>query len=334
MIEVAQQDAWLSYLPALGFAFLSLWMLSEIMSRFPERDLFAAMMNHLPFWGRVVSVWYVFFFFFIFARDIRILIDFTDIILLPQTPLIVIAILITLTATLITRGGIEVIARMTEFFFPILAFIVLILPIFVFSELDFKQLKPFLEQGVGRVLQGSWYSTPYVGEIIALPFIFSNRSFQLRNGIYGLLVGTFLLESLIIQTIMVFGPDLTIHLFDPPYELIRQIRITDFLDRFDLPIAAIWIPNILIKISLDLYIVVHGITRIFSDVSAKLITTSTGLLGMVCSFWFFENSIQQIKFDYVWPVLANIFVMGLPALLFFILRPPQKKEHNSQKRQN
>ncbi|PWK15688.1 GerAB/ArcD/ProY family transporter [Tumebacillus permanentifrigoris] len=321
LLGVAHQDAWLTYLVAGVAVAASLWLLSRVGSRFVEVDLYEALVTRFKWVGRMVVLMYTFFVFFLVCRDLRMVSDFVNIHLLQKTPLVVISILVVLVVVFIARGGVELLARMTELYLPLLFFVVLILPLLLGKEFELRYYKPIFEHGVGDVLEGGWLAVSYVSEIALLPFFLSHKVFRLRTGLYGMGIGVFFLTLLIALNIVTLGPHIASRFMYPNIELIRQIRITDFLDRFDIAIVSIWLPSIITKIGYLLYICCHGIKRVTPGMSAKQITTAVGLVALTCSFWFFENSIQLIKVNYVWPVVATLFAFVLPLLMFFFLKP-------------
>jgi spore germination protein len=324
IIGVAQMDAWLSYVSAGSVILFSLWILSKVMGRFPEQDLYEAMIKRLPTIGRCISLLYIGFFFFLCARDIRMVTDFVNLALLQRTPIVVVAVMIVVTIILIARGGIEISARMTELWFPVFFMIVILIAVVIYREFEYKFLRPFFEFGLVPSFKGGWYAVSYIGEVTALPFIFSNRTFQFKHGWIALSLGLFALLLLNFYTILSLGtniPEMTLY---PSYEMVRHLRVTDFLDRFDLPVVGVWLPTMLTKIAFSLYIVCHGLKRVLPSVSAKIIVTPVGILAFVCSFWFFESAIQLFNFNRTWTALALIFQLFIPVILFLFLKPKKR----------
>jgi len=321
MIDVAKQDAWLSYLYASVVVCFSIWILSKVMKRFPQQDLYQAMINRHAVLGRVLSSCFILFYFIVLARDIRMLVNFTNISLLPDTPLIVTGVMITLTVILIAKGGVEILGRMTENFFPVLIVVALILPVFLFTSYRWEYLLPVFEHGITPSLQGSWFAVAYVGEIVALPLIASGRTFTFRNAVYGLVIGVMILEVLAVQTILVLDTNLAARMIYPSYELVRQVRATDFLDRFDLPLVAIWLPTMLVKIAYSLHVVCHGLVRTIPKAQSQVIVVPVGVFALACAFWFFESPVQLMHLNRTWPVFALCVEVAIPVLLFLLLKP-------------
>ena len=160
-----------------------------------------------------------------------------------------------------------------------------------------------------------------MGELLVLPFVFNRRVFTFRTGVYALSIGTFLLTLLILFNILVLGVHISTRFMYPNHELTRQIRLTDFLDRFDLLLVSIWASAMFTKIGFSVYVVCLGIKRCLPSASEKLLVSPIMVFSMVCSFWFFENSIQLLNLNHTWPALSIVIQFGLPLLLYFLLRP-------------
>lgn len=332
----AKQQIWLSYLLVAAVILVPLWLLAKVLARFPGCDLFQAMVNRFPIIGRIISGLYILFFYFILLRDLRVVTDFTKVVLLATTPLAVIAFLIAVSAIFLAYGGIEVLARATEVYGMLLLLVIALLPVVLFREYDMSLATPFLVQDQSGMLIGSWFLFPYLGEILGIAFIFGKRSLRFTHGLAALLIGTVALISLAAQSVLVLGVPIMSRMLYPTYELVRQIQVTDFLDRFDLPLVGVWFPVMITKIGYSLYIVCNGIKRTVPGTTGQRMVFPFGLLAFVCSIWFFENSIQLFNLNRVWPIVSALIVLLIPVLLFVVLKPKartQKEEENSLQQQ-
>ncbi|WP_409299917.1 endospore germination permease [Peribacillus sp. SCS-155] len=320
--QYARQQVYLSLIIAAIIIVLSLWLLDRVMRRFPKQDLFKSLMVNAG--GKGIAVLYVCFFFFILVRDFRMLGDFVKISLLPDTPPIVIGVLLVFVFWYMTRGGAEALGRMAELYLPLLIVAVLFIPLIMVKDFDPVLMAPYLPIEPIGVLKGAWFFVGYIGEVIAMVFVFSNSSYRFRYGLYSLLLGTGVLFILVVSSQLILGTVLLPRMFYPTYELVRHINVTDFLDRFDLPLVGVYLPVMFIKISFSLYIVCLGIVRLLPDASGKLLVTPVSALGFVCAFWFFRDAIQLFNFNRSYPLIALFFELLIPILLFFLLRPKEK----------
>jgi spore germination protein len=324
IIDAAGMAGWLSYISAMLIILISIWLLSKVARRFPDKDLFEAMIAGFPYLGKLFALAYVLFFFIILARDIRMVTDFCNILLLPFTPVVVIALLISVTIGMIARGGVEILSRMTEIWLPVFLLIIFMIPLILVKEFDLRFMKPLFENGPVSVFEGGWYAVAYLGEIVALPLLFANSTFKFQTGLKALAIGTgtLLLHFYIVLTL---GTHIPARVLYPTYEMVRQIKVTDFLDRFDLPLVGVYLPSMLTKVAYSLYIVCHGLKRVFPGLSAKHSVMPFAALSFVCSFWFFSNGIQLLRMNRTWPAFALIFELFLPILFFILLRNRMKK---------
>lgn len=324
IIGVAKQDAWMTYPLASLLILAMLWLLSKVSQRFPDQDLFEALTHRYRLIGRVIVCAMVLFSFLILQRDLRMFIDFSNIVLLQQTPLSVIGLLMIGVIIPIVASGVEVLGRVTEIFFVMLALVILSLPLVLLKELDIESLLPLFDAGPEHVAKGAWLAFPYLGEMLILPFVFKSRIFNFRTAAYAQLFGSFLLVILILYNIIVLGVHVSARFMYPNHELTRQIRLTDFLDRFDMILVSIWASAMFTKVAFSVFVICRGIGRCLPTVSEKLLASPVTVFALVCSFWFFENSLQLINLNHTWPALALLFQVLIPVLLFFFLRPKKK----------
>ncbi|MFC0211977.1 endospore germination permease [Paenibacillus chartarius] len=324
MVKVAGHDAVFCYFIAMALIVLSWIAIVKTVQRFPGQDLFSALTDRFPFIGKVIGLSYVAFFFLILTRDLRSIASFVNYSLLPRTPLSVIIAVLGVCVALTVRSRLKGVGRMTEIYQTSLLIIILLLPVLLFKEVDYRWMQPLFSHSITDVLHGSWYAVAYLGEIVAIPFLLSSSSFPVRHGLYGLLIGVAMLEGLLVLCIAVLSPEITSRFLFPNYHLIREIRITDFLDRFDVAIVGVWLPAVMVKIACTLYFVCHGIRRIFPSLQFEQIVTPVSVFTVACSMWLYANYNQILHFNAHWPVLGLLFEVLIPIVMYFVLRPKVK----------
>ncbi|WP_440113861.1 GerAB/ArcD/ProY family transporter [Paenibacillus sp. QZ-Y1] len=323
-IFYAEQHAYLSYIPVLLVLVLSLWMLSRVQRRFPKQDLFGALVERHPFLGRMTGLLYILFFFFIFARDIRLIGDYVSITLLETTPISIVALSLLVMAVFIVRGGLGSLIGMSELYVTLFLLISMIVPFMLIQQINMDNLMPYFDVDVVGVGKGSWYIFSFFGEVVALPFVIKDSDFQFKSVFWGITISALLMMLILIETITSIGVPIASRLVYPSYELARQLQISDFLDRFDLALAAATLPAMITKIAFDLYFVCWGLKRMIPKVSGKVMTGPVALVGFVCAFWFFRSAIQLFRFTREWTWIAIVFEVLFPLILFMFLHPRKK----------
>ncbi|MGN7168640.1 GerAB/ArcD/ProY family transporter [Paenibacillus cellulositrophicus] len=324
LANYAKQHAYLSFFPAGIVVALMFLLLSKSAKRFPGKDLFQSLNGRYKVIGRVITILYLIFFFIILARDIRMVADFTNVVLLPLTPIFIISIAITATVIYIARGGVQTVMGIADLYGPVMTTVVLIIPFIVAKDFDFSYIKPYFYVDWAGVGKGSWVVFSYLGQILALPFIFSSKDYRIRDGMYALILSTGLLLLIVIMIALLVGVPIAESLMYPSYEMSRQIKITDFLDRFDMLLVGLWFPAVLLNIATSLFIICYGLKTMIPQISGKMMTSPIGLFAVVTAFWIYPNSIEVFRFDREWTVVALVFVIVLPIFIFLFHRPHRK----------
>ncbi|MEK4665038.1 endospore germination permease [Priestia sp. FSL H7-0729] len=328
-IYYAEQHAYLSYVPVVLVMLLSMWMVSRVQRRFPDQDLFEALTSRFPFLGRLAGLMYILFFFFVFARDIRLTGDYISITLLETTPISIVVLSLIVMGVFIVRGGLGSLIGMAELYVTLFLLNSVVVPFMLIQQINMDNLMPYFHIDVAGVGKGSWYIFSFFGEMIALPFVVKGSDFKFKSVSTGIILSALLMMLIVVETITSIGVPIASRLVYPSYELARQLQISDFLDRFDLVLAAATLPTMITKIAFDLYFVCWGLKRMVPNVSGKVLTGPVALVGFVCAFWFFRNAIQLNRFTREWTWIAIVFEALFPVVLFLFLRPRKKDKQGS-----
>ncbi|TKH45703.1 spore gernimation protein [Paenibacillus terrae] len=320
----AEQHAYCTCMVVAAVLCLPIWALLKLGQRFPNQDLFQAMISSSVVIGRILLLLYFSLFLILFGRDLWIITDLVKAVLLPRTPFFMISLIILLTVVYMARGGMNIIVNMSEIFIPISIMTLLTMPFFFGRNMDFSELRPFLHPSITGIMKGSWYMFSYMADILMLPFVLQGKNYSPQGAWWGHLIGTVFMVFIVTLMQVVIGLPILARLFYPSYELARQLYITDFLDRFDLFVGGFTIPTLLIKVGLDLYILSMAVKRLFPHVQGALMVWPVGLLGYVSSFIIFSNSIQIYDFSREWTMVMIMFFIIMPLVLCLLLRPNNK----------
>lgn len=323
--QAARQHAVISYIISGLICLLSLWLVSTTLKRFSDRNLLQAMAGRFPIFGRILLVFYLLFLLFICARDIRIISDFTNTVLLNRTPVPILGLMVTATAVYISQGGIRAFLGLSEIYAPIFIASMFFVVLVLLRDIHPTYLVPYFSIDWSGITEGAWFVFPYQAEILVLPLVISGKYYKAISGYVGLAIGTALMVVLLLLSQMVLGIPLVERLIHPGYELIRQIQITDFIDRFDLLLLGFWYPMALSKIAFDLYVLCYTLQIVVPKLSGRLMTAPAGALAFACSIWFFKNALQLFHFNFVLPLIAITFYLVIPILFFVMLRPRGNK---------
>jgi len=320
MVVIASQSAWMAVVSSSIITLLIIWMVALLSKRFPRQDLIQVVVRRSPFVGRGIVLGYLVFALMILARDLRAFAGFVEVVLLPTTPIYVTVALAGLTAILCARSGLVTLGRMAELVMPPFIVAIALMPILTASELRPKFAYPLFNGPLLALAEATWITSPQLVEAILLVLILTQRTGMVKPTMYGVLTGHLMLLLVIILNLLVLGPNMNERLIYAGYETVRSIRLTDFLDRFDLIIVGLWIPTLLVKAGIILHFICNGLFRLAPDLSEREMATPFGILGVALSLWFFANAMEVAALNSVWPPFAIVFWVIIPVLLFLFLR--------------
>ncbi|MDF2934773.1 MAG: spore germination protein [Paenibacillaceae bacterium] len=323
VFQLSARDAWMAYLLAYLIVMVLLWMQIRTTSRFPGKNLFQIMVQRHPVVGRALVLPVLLFMFLVIIRDVRTLSEFVTVELLAYTPVPVISALIVLAVVVTVSSRFEVISRMCEIWLPLVLVFLALVPVLLFPEFEIRHTLPILEKGFVPVIQGSWYTVAAMGQILLLPFLLPSAQLRMKDGIYGLSIAWVTMEWLNLCILLSMGSAVASKLQNPFYEMVRLIRVTDFLDRFELPLDMVYVPLMITKVAFFLFAFMYGMEQLIPALHMDKLVLSFGACCFSFSFWFFRNASQLFSFLRTLSLFALILEVGLTCLIFVLFRPKQ-----------
>ena len=327
LIDLSMQNTWL--VPTLIFLFIFIFI-QLVFWGFKKIKNYDKLWESKHFLAKGTAFLVLLLLVHILVRDLRMITAFTSHVLLPLTPKFVITMLFIFTIMYIAWAGMEVIARFTELYFLYLIVVILFIPWSLTTQIEFARFEPLLGlQYIPSVLQSTYVGFAWGGELIALIIIITmvkpikdaKRSILIGAGL-----GMFLLTILILCQISVFGAEIVRFAIFPSYQLVQQVRITEFLDRLDLVLVAFYYPAIFAKMAFSLY----GIQRCFEIIfnkESKLILIPIGLLMGILSIAMFNNLVENYDFGiFTWASLGLILEIMIGMMFILQIRKTRKRE--------
>ncbi|WP_158289632.1 GerAB/ArcD/ProY family transporter [Paenibacillus flagellatus] len=254
------------------------------------------------------------------AYNLREYDDFMVHFYLPNTPEWVISLLFGATISIAARSGLEAIARCGSGFFFITAASVLLLPPLVARELEYDRIVALATHwDASGMTKGIVKTTPWFGETFIVFFLLP----QLREAdktartlAWSLGCGAVALAIKFVLCMLLFGSDVTSHFTYPALELVRYIRLGDFLENLDPLMVAIWTTALFVKMSLLLYVVLLIASRLLRLRDHRPLSLSIGALAVGMSLHLASNSAElQHAFESSWAAFA--YTVQLVPILYW-----------------
>ncbi len=326
----SRQDTWISMLIALLLAIPIVLIYGSILNDHPDKDIFQ-ILEHIfgKFFGKTIGAFYLFYFFHLGAICIRNMTEFIQVSSFSETPQYLSALFIGILAIYILKAGLEVIARVNKFIFPLLIFIIGITLIMVIPKAKPTNFLPILENGWSPVLKASFskFTFPLGETVIFLAFLNTVEEKDKSSKIYlrGVFIGSIIIFTVIIRNILVLGfPSLSSAVF-PSYDAVSLIDIGNFIRGVEIIISIVITIAGFIKLSICLLASSIGVARLFNFDDYKWVSAPLALLMMSFSFILYDSTMHMIEWIDIYKYYALVFQVILPILILIFGRLKKHK---------
>lgn len=309
----AEKDLWLAIILSILMALPMILIYSRIHSIFLEKDLFDIVeICFGNFLGKVIGLLYTWFAFHLSSFVIRDFGEFSVVIGMRDTPMIVIMIITAILYIWAVKEGIEVLGRVAEFFSIILVVFIYTTILLSIPNMDINNIYPVLSNGIKPVIKGAFsvFAFPFA-ELIIFTMAFSG--FKTRKSsytvyIYGLLIGGIIILSTSLANILILGLDAAAIRYFPSYAAVSRLNIGNFLQRIEIIISGIFLIGGFIKGSICLLVACKGVAKIFRYKDYRFVVTPFTLLLVNLSFLLYGNVMEFFYWSFkVWPYYAFCF---------------------------
>ncbi|HEX2927122.1 MAG TPA: endospore germination permease [Ruminiclostridium sp.] len=331
-----KQDVWISILLGLIMSLPMLFIYSRILMLYPGKDLYDIILYVFgKILGRFICLVFLWYSFHLGTLVIRNFSGFVNVVSFPETPPFIFIILITLLAIWIVKAGIEVLGRWSAFIFPITISIITLTIMLSMSNAHFLNLKPLLYNGLKPVFKTAFsiYSFPFAESVI-LTMVFNTVKEHkkiFKVFLVGNSIGCLTMTVSALRNILVLGPELTTNFFFPSYIAVRTVNIGDFVQRFEIVVAIVFIFGGFIKISVCLLAATKGLAKLFSVSDYRQLTVPVGFLMVNFANIIYESDMEMFYWaTKIYQFYAIPFQLVFPVIILIAAKIKQKAEEGKQ----
>lgn len=321
LIMQAGRDAWLSVLCAWFLDVMLALVYAYMGIRFPGENFVQYSITILgKYLGRMIGILFPLFFLLVSTIVLKGLSQIVSTVFLPTTPFNVILVSSYFVSALISRKGIEVIARVTEVLGPLFFISVMVLCFLVLPDFAIDRLKPQFDEGVGQFIVGApiLLTTFGVCIIMAMYIPLCNRP---ENGFLAkfsaVSLGALVVGLLTALAVGIFGIEDAQYMYSPGLELAKMINFSNYLERIEIVWLLILVGSTIVASSSLFWAFGQGFAQIFGLKTYRPLIYPGALLSLVLCVASFPRSAQQTHFyHYTFPIIAFFVETGLELFLF------------------
>ncbi|MBM7644183.1 spore germination protein KB [Scopulibacillus daqui] len=319
--KYAGRDMWLSPIWSALIGFLNLFIAWQLYKIYPKTTIIESTKKIL---GRVLGAVFNFFFLFRLIYDMSIIVreygEFIHV-FLTYTPIYILMGSLILVCSFAVLSGIEVIARCTQIFLPIVILFFLLMVIFIIPELNPENMLPIMENGLKPSLKSAVFINEWFVEFIYISFLFpflQNKQKAIRWGSVSVL--TVMLTMVIANFVCLFLlGDITKQFNFPVYTAASYISVADFAEHLDGIVMAIWILVGFCQLTMWLYALSFGVSQWLNLSEYRRVVLPLGLLIILFSIWIaphFESLTSTLNTSFV--PYTYVMMLFYPMLLLCI----------------
>lgn len=325
-LQAAKQDVWISILVAGGIAMLVALLATKVAHLYPNQNLVEYSQTILGKWfGTIVVVIYLVQWYTIIPIVLRQFSDLVQVMFLHLTPKpMVMLIMVVLIVYVTYSGGIEAIARCSEFLGPIILLMVIIVLAASFNNIHWKYLLPvYADSGIKGIMMGALAPASYLGHSVEY-LMLASFMYQTRKGapyVYAAVItASFFVLIAMMMAVLTLGVNLSPKMWYPFFEMTKKISLFGFIENLDAIPIVIWIASVFIKLAIYMFITSYGTAQFLHVKNWRIMVWF--IAPVILAFALIPKNVTEATSHYLlnyWvPVALPINMIGLPLLLLIV----------------
>ena len=327
--EKAKQSAWISVLIASIIGILIFVLIYGSIFKFNKELTFVKTIEkHFgKILGKIIAFLFILYFIFISLFVIRHIYEVISLLLLPETPKIVINSVSVLLTIYSVSKGIETVARTGEIYFfgTILAYIAFTIFLLFSDVVNIDNLFPMFEVGFLKIIKAAiplFLIFPF-GELVvflSLLHYTEREKGTIKACVLAIMSGGFILILLNFLNITTIGPYLIENTPFPTLKTIRLIKVQDFIQRLDSLAVLIFLTSTFFKLKIFYFAIASGLRDIFGTKKYTGFLFPAAITAAIASILFTDNYTYFIYFikNYL-PLVTLNFELVIPIILLIII---------------
>lgn len=260
-------DVWqglmLASILGLGAVFVNV----KLCQRYPGKTFFEISTSIVGKWiGKFINVVFIAYCLLVCALVSRWMGEFIKVLALERTPLVIIMLPFLLLVGYLISGGLQVMVRFVELFFPFSIIIFLLLILMNVNHFDVENLLPIFHEGWSPVIKSLFvipYSTlGYESMLILTNFMENPQKAWKAGGIgYAIALGLYML--MVTAVVACLSVEEVTHLQWPVVTFAQQIEFPGaFLERFEILFIVLWTIKIFMTVANYYFYFAVGVSQL------------------------------------------------------------------------
>lgn len=332
-IETAKNMAWLLVLFGVLLTLVEFWIIVSLMKRHKNSTIIETSEELLgPYLGILCSLSFGLFFIVEEAILIRRYAETLIMASLPETPISVVMVILTLAAVISCYYGIEAMARVSRISLTFILLGIVVLFVAVTGYIDMTNFYPLWSVELVKLLVEYLPRFIIFSEgLLAVVLFQTFGSWQncRSAGLLAIACGGFIRLSLVVLLILTFGVEIATEKSLPFFNLSRLVSLGSFFQRAESVFLLTWAMVGFLKLALNMYAATVILARVFRLPDYRPLIWVVSLLCFSLSIIPKDLSAVialDVGFFKIWGIVPTIILPILLLLVSLIRKPGKKKE--------
>lgn len=318
----AQNNSWAAILIAIVAALPLILLNIKLITSFPGKNLFEILEIVLgKFFGRLIIAFYSWYALHLGALVLSSFKFFVHTAALPETPTIVVSLLMTVLGIWLSRAGVEVMARSAKMMITIDYTVITMVFLLSLPQLNPDYLLPIFGSDMKPILSAAFsaFSYPFAETFMLSIVVFS---FEHKKDVKKAYLGGYLIAGLFIialgtRNIAMMGVPVNQVEYFPSYAAVSRIRVGDFIQRIEGTVDIVFQTMALFEYSICLVAFTKGIAHLLKIENYRVVALPAGLIMLCFDQLQFNSILEMREFDTeIYPYYALPFQVIFPAIIF------------------
>ncbi|SFE37860.1 spore germination protein KB [Paenibacillus algorifonticola] len=327
LASILDSDAWIPSLLSMFSGLVVVWFVDKCYRLFPGLTLIEIHRAALGKWlGGLCSLFFLFLLFNAIGTQLRVVGDFVTTQMMPETPVRVIVLMITILVVITLRAGLVVFAKSAEIFIVGLVLMFILFIVMLLPEASLSNLLPVFHHKAADYGKGVLYATSFpffqmVTFFMLFPFMKQTNSWT-RDFMLVSLVASCSLFLIVIMSLLVLGDYMTEHQIYAAYAMAKRISIGRFIERVEAVLVISYIVSTYVKMSINAFAFVYGLSQFLGLREQRAIIFPFGLLMFGLAYTIGPNIPYINSFVTIWPFwdLTNMLILALAAVIMVVFK--------------
>lgn len=317
----AKRDMWLAILLGAAAGAAIMMVYSRLLILYPGKDLFDIILSIFGnIFGKFLCLLFSWYAFHLGALVLRNFGEFMRTLGLSETPMIIPTLVLIFLCIWISKSGIEVLGRWSEFFLLLLYFVIITIQLLVIPKMQLGNLMPVMYNGVRPIIRGAFaaFSFPFAETVVFIGIFnnFKEKKAVKKVFLTGIIFGAITIAIISIRNISVLGPELALRSYFPSYISVSRVDVGEIFQRLEITVAIVFLVSVFVKISVCLITACKGISKVFGSDDYRFIVVPVAALMLNLSLILYKNIQEMVAWARLtYPYYAFPFQVILPAAI-------------------